>query len=56
MSEVTSGIFQGCNWKPKRSNSFITELRTRTWSKLKAFVSNMKWQRVTDAEEDRSVI
>ena len=56
MSEVISGILQGHVWKPARSNSFISDLGTRTWSKLKTFVSNTKWHRVANAEEDRSIV
>lgn len=37
-------------------NSFIIDLGTRTWSKVKIFVSNMKWHRVADGEEDRSIV
>lgn len=56
LSKVTIGILQGHVWKPMRSNSFIIDVGTRTWSKLKTFVSNMKWHRVSNAEEDSSII
>lgn len=52
MSKVISDVLQKCIWKPMPSNSFITHLGTRMWSKLKRFVSNMKWHRVTNTEKD----
>lgn len=52
MSQVISDVLQECVWKPIQSNSFIIHWGTRTWSKLKTFVSNMKWHRVTNAEKD----
>lgn len=35
-----------------QSNPSIFHPGTRTWSKLKTFVSSMKWHRVANAEKD----
>lgn len=56
MSEVISGVLQGHPWKPVQTNSFIISLGTRAWSTLKAILSKMKWHKVTNTEEDRSII
>lgn len=57
LSEVIiSGVLRGRIWKPMSFNSFIIDLGTRTWSKVTILVSNMKWHRVADGEEDRSIV